>query len=137
LDTCASLYKRFGDLYYATERWVLDNNPVLRLKNLENIKVIYYENITKYPREELKEICKFLNISWDESILEEGPTIYDSSINKNGNMNIRREQVSKPIHQNNGKWKEIFSESEAKFVINKTKDLALKIGYSYDYLKID
>jgi len=128
LDNCASLYKRFGDLKFAVERWLIDNKEIPKYANDLSVKIIKYENLTNNPYEVFNEICHFLNIEWEDKILSASETIYDKSLLE-GNMSLRREQVKKPIKPNINSWEKVFTQEEAEFVKKQTLKLAIKIGY--------
>lgn len=134
LDNCASLFNRFGDLNYAIERWVIDNTELLKLSSEDNIIIINYETLTAKPICEFKNICLFLNIDWHESIIAHQKTVFDK-LNQTENMKLRQEQVKKKIQQNTGKWKEIFPMTSGYRVLEKTKNLAIKLGYTESFLE--
>lgn len=118
LDNCASLYNRFGDLDYAIERWLMDNRAVLKYKNRNNVKIIRYEDLTNHPESQFRDIFSCIDIPWSEDVLGYGATVYNTPLSKM-NMAIRKEQVSKPIKNNSGKWKSVFDNSQAQLVIKK------------------
>lgn len=134
LDNCASLLNRFKNIGYATERWLIDNKELLKIKD-KNSFFVKYEDITSRPLHEFKKICSFLDIPWNEEILINRKTVYDKIV-QNGNMEIRRSQVNNIIEQNFGKWANILSKNQEKFVIEKTQSLANKLGYSTEYLQM-
>lgn len=123
LDNCASLYKRFNKLNYAIKRWNRDNLAVVNAvkKFPEQILIVHYEELTKYPKRELQRIYSFLNLSWDDSVLGAGKTAYDDTDGgQRKNMVIRQQQVAKPIKYRENTWREILSESQAKKVTRQT-----------------
>ena len=126
LDNIASLYKRYGDLNIAINRWKKDNLEVIKFYEDKNTIIIRYEDITNNPNAEFKKICDFIGIGWDEDILKEGHTVYDNE-SLEGNMLIRQTQVKRKIYSNTGKWKEIFTEKQERFVRDETQSLEKKL----------
>ena len=136
LDTVASLYRRFGDLNFSTERWLIDNKAVVKNKNIaSDFLPMKYEELTADPADRLQEIFSFIKIPWDPEILKVGP----SSFNKGTTMkdiefsNMRVQQVEAAILPNNGKWSKVFSDDQAKSVFQKTESLALELGYDFKF----
>ena len=129
LDNCFSLYQRYGNLDFAIERWNMDNAVICDLLEDDKVKVVDYESLTAYPEESFKEICLFLEVTWQPEILDEGVTAYDRFQN-NDNMKVRQEQVKNSIRPSHSKWKNGFSSSQVELVYQKTRSIAEKLGYS-------
>lgn len=134
LDNCASLYKRFNSLDYAIDRWIIDNKEVLAYTSSKNLMHLKYELLTEQPSEKFKKIALFIGVSWNDDILFKRETIYDK-ITQEGNMALRQKQVNQPIRKNTGKWKDIISRKQAYQVLEKTRNMAAKLGYSEKYLQ--
>lgn len=130
LDNVASLYKRYGDLDLAVNRWNKDNLEVIKFFEDKNVLVIRYEDITTNPSSEFRKICDFIGVEWEEDILKEGHTVYDNE-SLEGNMLIRQAQVKQKIYSNVGKWKDILTEKQEKFVRNQTQALEEKLFSLY------
>lgn len=129
LDTCASLYKRFGCLDYAISRWLMDNQALLAARQAPNTLLIRYEALTREPEQTLQSACAFLGMAWHPELLSQTGSAYGNHADTRRNMRIRHEQVSQPIHDNNGKWREVLSEAQAMEVRNRTAMLASQLGY--------
>jgi len=129
LDTCASLFKRFGDLDLAIERWLMDNEAALEAKAGKATLLVRYEALTRAPADTLSAACEFLGIPWDPGLLERSGSVYGSDPGLRRNMAIRHEQVSQPIYDNNGKWAEVLTSEQATRVRQRTAELAVKLGY--------
>lgn len=132
LDTCASLYKRFGDLDYAIARWEMDNRAALNALKQKNTLLVRYESLTQEPEATLMAACQFLELEWDPGILTRSGSGYGSNPDLNANMSRRQVQVSRPIHDNNGKWVHTLSAAQADRVRSRTAELAGLLGYSVD-----
>lgn len=128
LDTIASLYHRYKSLDSAINRWLLDNEQVVKHSHLPETKVVFYEDLTEQPQTTFKELTDFMGLEWSDRILENGATDYEK-FDTGGLMELRGQQVGQPIRPNRGKWKSILSEEEAAYVINCTRELALALGY--------
>ena len=129
LDTCASLYKRFGSLDYAIERWLLDNQALADSLDNANTLLVRYEQLTCEPEETLRHVCGFLGLPWSPDILTLEGSGYESGENTHANMLIRKQQVSRPISDNNGKWRMVLDDPQAERVRSATADLATRLGY--------
>lgn len=129
MDNCFSLHERFGDLEYAIERWLMDNEAVLNVLDHPNVQVIKYERLTSEPEQCFAEVCDFIGLSRDDAILAENETVFDREFSTQ-NMNLRREQVKQPIRLVTRKWEGKWSEAEIKQVRSRTSALAYKLGYT-------
>lgn len=129
LDTCASLYKRIGDLNLAIERWKIDSIAALGALQLRNTFHVRYETLTEKPSQTLEEACQFLNIEWQAEILSMKGSKYGSSNDIRPNMAIRSAQVSEPIKPNNNVWRKILTQEQADLVRTSTRDISHRLGY--------
>lgn len=134
LDTIASLYKRFGDLRFSTERWIFDNKEALRIKGKDNVVLVRYEDFTSDPENILRELSTFIGVKYEPEMLEMSESIYDK-VEQNDNMVLRQKQVKEKIRPNNGKWKDILSEEQVEEVIKKVNDLAYDLGYDCEQIR--
>jgi hypothetical protein len=129
LDTVASLYKRFEDLDFSIERWLMDNEAALRALQAEGTKLVRYEDLTREPEATLAAACAFLGLPCDAGILARSGSVYGSHPELRRNMAVRHEQVSQPIRDNSGKWREVLSPEQAERVRTRTAALAQRLGY--------
>jgi hypothetical protein len=129
LDTCASLYRRFGDLDLAIERWLMDNEAALAAREKPSTWLVRYEALTREPADTLSAACSFLGIPWDPGLLTRSGSVYGTDPGLRRNMAIRHEQVSQPIYDNNGKWAEVLDARQAARVGERTAGLAARLGY--------
>jgi len=136
LDNCASLYMRFGNLKFAVDRWLIDNREVFRNMNSSGTLLIKYEDLTERPSLVFKNICSFLDIPWDASILHAQETGYSRVKPKGDLVAIRAAQVKNGITPNSGKWKQILSDEQACYVLRRTSTLAVSLGYSQPFLNM-
>lgn len=127
-DAVTSLKKRYGDINIAIERWITDNQPALSKASDSRVCLIKYEDLVSHPEQTVASICSFLEISYDEQMItsDENPYRHISE----GNMKIRAKQVSKPIYNNMGKWKEYLTKEELELFWKKSKQTMEKLGYT-------
>lgn len=127
-DNIASLYERFNDLEFCIERWIMDNKELYNWIDSKSTYLIKYKELTKNPKEKFREICDFLNLPWNKTILKASKTSYEK-----GNLDTtgrkRYNQVSKEIYCREGRWKETLSEDQYDIVVERTSELANKLDY--------
>lgn len=132
LDTCASLFERFGDLEYCISRWLLDSKASYdALSKFDNTVHVRYEDLVGSPIVTMKKIFSFLEIDWSEEFLKEGSSVYNS-VDQTGNMAIRAEQVQKGIYLKENRWKKVFSRAQAERVAKETSVISGLLGYGGD-----
>lgn len=131
LDTCASLFERFGDLEYAIERWKFDNTAALALSRERGALRVRYESLTTAPELEFRRAAEFLGLAWDDAALATGDTVFTSATAEQ-NMVRRAHEVAAPIVPRNGLWRERLSTSQAEQVRIATRRLAVQLGYDGD-----
>lgn len=136
LDTVASLYDRYGNLDSAINRWLLDNEQLLRHSRLPDTRVVFYEDLTDKPEATFRSLAEFMGLEWSDRILESGETDYEK-FDTGGLMQLRGQQVGQPIHSNRGRWKSLLSRQEAEHVLKRTRGLALDLGYQESDLSLD
>ena len=127
LDTCLSLRKRGGTLEEAIRRWLVDNGAALALAGDPLARRVHYEAVTADPETELRAMTGFLGLAWDEGVLGTASG-YAATGQKTDNMRLRAEQVSRPITQNSGKWREGLTAAEAAAVRARTGALYARLG---------
>lgn len=126
-DTVASLKKRYGDLHLALDRWVTDNTPLQAWRSDPRVFLITYEDLVRGPETLVKKLCAFLNLKYQDTMLHSTNNPYQRLAR--GNMVIRSEQVSKPIYDNTGKWKEELSSDELELFWNTAGQTMHDLGY--------
>jgi hypothetical protein len=129
LDTCASLFRRFGDLDYSIERWNLDNEAALALLQSKASKTVRYENLVRHSLEELSALASFSGLDWSDSAAEEGATAFSAGEGLDANMLLRSKQVSEPIAARVNVWSDVLTPAMVDEVTQRTAALAKKLGY--------
>jgi hypothetical protein len=120
-------------IYILAELWVYLNNKIINSIKLNKIKScsIQYENLVNNPKKEITDLMQFLNLSFEDRMLNSYKSI--KSFTKENNY------LSLPHHQNIGnpintdslnKWKKSFSLSDIKIINSICYEMATK--YNYD-----
>ena len=137
LDTCASLHKRFGDLDFAIDRWLIDNKPVCRFQTKPYVLTVKYEDMTEHPNVVFDSVAKFIGVEWTEEMLSSEVSPFNKG-NLDGDPSfgkLRAKQVMAPIRPNSGKWPEVLTDIEAQSVLKRTAELANQLGYTDAFLQ--
>ena len=126
-DNVTSLKKRYNNINIAIDRWVNDNKPALKWKSDQRIYFVKYEDIVTNPETVVKKICEFLEISFEDCMLNSSENPYHHI--SEGNMKLRAKQVSKPIYNNIGTWVKGLEQHELRNFWTKAKPLMEYFGY--------
>ncbi len=128
-DVIASLIEKGLSLEEATERWVISVERAQKLKtNPDQISFLEmrYETLVNHPIESLQQICKFIKIGYDNSMLDywKSPTTIEHK-----HFNYHR-NLGKPVFDSSiGRWKERLTEKEQIYVLSKTSKLLEILNY--------
>ena len=136
LDNVASLYRRFGDLDFSTERWLIDNRAIVENKNkMSDFMTMKYEELTAAPEARFQEIFSFIETAWDPEVLKEGRSSFNMlrTLDDIEHTELRVKQVSAAIRSNNGNWSKVLSDDQAKTVFQRTAGLAQELGYDFEF----
>lgn len=128
LDNISSLYKRFHDLSFCVDRWIMDNSEAIKVIGNKNVYSVKYEDLTRQPEIIFKQVLEFIGLDYNDSVLCSGESMY-GKIGQEGNMAIRERQVSEPIRVNEGGWKDVFTTEQVDYVLSRTETLATQLGY--------
>lgn len=127
-DNCASLYKRYPKLNNCISRWQTDNYAVQKLLSTPDCLQVKYENLTSAPIQSFKSIASFLEIPFEENIVNAQKTAYEK-VKLNENMELRKKQVQEKISPKIGKFRTVFSDEQIAKVNKDTSEIAKAIGY--------
>ncbi len=130
LDTCASLYRRFGDLDYAIDRWNMDNAAASSALALPASVCVRYEELVSDPQRVLKRSAEFIGLEWTPSVVLAGDSAFSSNAAADSNMSLRAEQVSRDITCRVNVWNEVLTPAMADVVLARTMKVAGQLGYS-------
>jgi hypothetical protein len=129
LDTCASLFRRFGDLDYSIERWNLDNQAALAVLQSKAAIVVRYEQLVTQSLGELAALASFAGLDWSDDAVHEGSTAFSAAGSLEPTMLLRSKQVSEPIAARVTVWSEVFTPAMADEVRTRTGVIANDLGY--------
>ena len=125
LDVTASIKERRGIFDNAMDRWISDNKTMLKLKDDYPFHMVKYENLITDSENELREICKYCNLEFEDSMIsyQDLPSEYKWKFEQ------RREQVYRPITDRRGRWKETLTDNEVVKFMENAGDLMTYFGY--------
>ncbi|MDR8394600.1 sulfotransferase [Aliifodinibius sp. S!AR15-10] len=110
----------------ACERWNLSIEKVeqFQKKSPGSVLTIYYEEFVNDPETTVREVCEFLDISFDPEMLENDPVYLGDNHLKH------HENVNKPISNRSvGKWKERLTDQQQRDVEKKLAGNLKRHGY--------
>lgn len=127
-DNSRSFKKDFSsevkdDLSKAICYWKYKNTAFLRMKKLNwDIKLINYQHLVEKPKEQIENILKFLNIKWDEKVLQHHKIKHTEVFNNN--LTLGNNKANRPIDQKSLiKWQKILSPEDVVRINEKTNEL--------------
>lgn len=107
-------------------------SAIFNIRNNSNVFVLKFEDLTDKTEESIKGVCKFLNIPFNESLIENvsAPSGIIMAHESWKRKNIEEKKVKR--NQPN-RWKEALTDEQADLVIFITKTQAQKFGYNPRY----
>jgi hypothetical protein len=112
-----------GNAYFGVDRWIETERSCDKLvQKIESSRIleIKYEELVSKPQEILRVVCNFLNIDFDDAML-----------------NYSRRSSYEPIHTNSMKrWKETIRPNELAMLEHKLSALLLDRGYELSGVKL-
>jgi len=90
----------------------------------DRYKIIKFEDLVSKPREVLSEVCFFMGIAWEDSLLL--PTVLGVPT---GGNNFEGKEFYKISKYNVGRWRERISKEEGKIIEYYLGDIMEKYGY--------
>ena len=132
-DVVASLKNRIGEFEPAVQRWLADSQASLNALEHADALQVRYEDLVVNPQAELERICEFLGLPYDARMLDYhqdektwfgvAPASTDGRGEKN-HLARRAWQMTQPITDRRGIWKEHLSTHEAELVADRTRAVA-------------
>jgi hypothetical protein len=143
-DIASSLYARFNDWDKSVNRVKKDFEYLKIFKDFGHL--IKYENIVNNFENTFIDVCKYLNLEFDENMLQHynfAPNWYNVKepkeinvadgpyvVNEPTNNQIRRSwQVKQPIFDGTGRWKKELNNIQLQDIKNNIGELASFFGY--------
>jgi len=137
-DVVASLKRRNGDFDGGLNRWIKDNEAMLRIEKRKDVIISRYEDLVVAPKETLSRICHFIGIEYDSSMLEywksETPWFNvvpeeNDGVGEKKHVKRRAWQMTQPLLDRRNTWHSLLSHEEASIVSERTQHLARCFGY--------
>lgn len=139
-DVVASFKRRGMEVNYGINRWRRACNAIIRVSVLPNAYIVKYEDLIADSKRVLEEICVFLDISYDSSMLEywkddrEWFGVHErskpESVKGKNHIVYRNWQIHQPIMTNTiGSYMNTLSKSEISSVEERLRSLALRFQY--------
>jgi hypothetical protein len=110
----------------ASAYWNYKNYTFFKMQNLDwQTHPIFYEDLVKNPKQELKKIMKFLEIDYNENLLYHHEKKHDETKN---NIAMGKTRTDRPIDEKSlGNWPNIIDEEEEEIIEKNTKKVFGKI----------
>ena len=116
----ADVGRGWAETHLNFHNMVLDSNI--------NAYELFYEQLVTEPEAEIKKLCKFLNISFNDNMMSFHKE--DLSIYKKPAGHLSIERISKPIDSSKvGRWKNNLSEQQLEEFYSTAKDAMITFGY--------
>lgn len=114
-DVACSIGNRSGhNIIKGAARWNADNSYTQRWKDDERILTLKLSELLDSPNKRLQEVCKFLDLTWFDDLLERhahGHFEYSGAEDKKNSpkdvskhVRKRSEQVNEPLKEYNARW---------------------------------
>jgi len=162
LDVISSLIRRGYTLDQSISRYVSDNSAWLSKKSNSNLRYVLYEHLVTSPRVELEKICRFIGVTYEDSMMNFWKTteLYyavdqtafanyisrnagkslsefsqdeDTLSRNNNHLMYRNFQIHLPLSDMNGNWKHL-SESEINKIVAATEQITRGM---YKYVSLE
>lgn len=135
LDNIASLKSRFGDLNFSIERWLIDNTALLNAVARHDVTLLRYEDLVENYSQVLETVFELMCLPPVDIRYIEDQAQNRILSPKTENQKVRFKEVARGIENKIGASASKLSAKEKAIVIRKTRLLAIKLGYSLDYLE--
>jgi len=141
-DVTASIGKRDrGDFAGGLERWVSDTAIAVAERDKSDVFVQRYEDLVSDPAAAIREVCRFLEIPYLDSLLEyhreqrswAGETIVrkGTGVGPSEHRSLRNWQINQPIFDGRGRWtRELPPEIVSRFDSGRPRELMETFGYA-------
>jgi|GEM_PF-714243 hypothetical protein len=118
-DACASMKSTWHDFSSALEQWetsMLDGLLAAWRLGPTRVKQIKYEDLVTEPREQLREICEFLNLDYTEEMLAYHESASAKAISQ---LSHHKNLLRPPFASSVGNYRKVLSEEEIDAIGNR------------------
>jgi hypothetical protein len=135
----ASIYKRLGNLDDGIDRWISSSRITEDEQSAEDVKVVRYEDLITDTESVLREICRFLGLTFIPAMLDYHKTERmwfgghkgEQTDGRDGEAHValRNWQINQPIFDGRGKWKSVLEGTPPRLASGEGGDLMEHFGY--------
>ena len=132
-DVVYSLYKREGQIHRAVTKWNRECQITLQYSDHPRTMLVKYEDLVTDFERIMTGVFEFIGEKYEEGVVrfyesyEKTTKPPDETDGKN-HMQLRRWQLSQPLFDGRGRYKE-FSEKQYKYVLSRQRKMLLELGY--------
>jgi protein-tyrosine sulfotransferase len=113
----------------SANRWLEDTIRGLAFRDHPRCLEVRYESLVQDPERELRRVCAFINVPYEQSMLEP-----DQVEPERVGQNMNNAMASSPISSKSvGRWRSNLSESERAVFVNIAGELLITLGYAQDH----
>ena len=138
-DVACSIKKRSGSLEGGIKRWREDNTELLKHENDDHVHRVRYEDLIEDKEGTMAGVLAFLGQEYTDEVFGFYKKNYNwfgvepakeaDGVGEQSHVMRRSWQMSQPIHDRRGIWRESLSEQEAKRLEEQCADLMRHFGY--------
>jgi hypothetical protein len=141
----AASCKKLGKLYAAyhgsvpraARMWRREQVAALRLRARyggARVHIHRYEDLVRDPSRELRDICRFLDLEWDEAMLDFHVLQADHRRSAGHYLDNMWANLDRPVGAHGvGRWRSTLSRHEVRAVERETGDVCTALGYDSDF----
>ena len=128
LDVVASIKAKPKSFDLGLRRWIEAGATLLECRKKYPLHWLRYEDLISNPELTLKDICRFCELDYEDSIL----SYYKSSSVPGWHGKNRAELLHQPLMDRRGRWKEILTDEEIAMIKNHAGDLMKYFNYEFN-----
>lgn len=130
----ANLYAAYhGSVPRAARMWAMDQYGALQIREEYGagiVRIHRYEDLVLHPRETLQGICDFLELEWNESMLDYHHAQAELKKQSNKYLHNMWANLDKPVNASSvGQWKKLLKPYELRAVEREVSPLCSEFGY--------
>ncbi|WP_136255278.1 O-linked N-acetylglucosamine transferase family protein [Onishia niordana] len=141
-DVVGSLKNRSGSLEGGIKRWIADNRALLQHEDNPRVHWVKYEDLVTDQVGTMQKVFDFLTLDYTDKVFDFHKKDYnwfgvqdaqetDGKGEKN-HLQRRSWQMTQPIHDRRGVWKDHLDDNEVVQVISRCSDMMRRLGYSQE-----
>ena len=142
-DVVASFLRRHGDFDAACDRWIADNEIVLRERGAPDVLVYRHEDLVADPAAVLRRVCEHLDLPYRDDLLHyhDQPRLWfgeteirrGTGVGEAEHRALRNWQINQPIFDSGGRWQRVLTPEQAgALTAGRAAELMRAFGYRDD-----